>query len=55
MTVYSIPEKYKPFITYDGKMYSVWDETQAYLIGTTFYPRVAMAMLDAYSTFYLGE
>lgn len=52
-----IEEKYRNFITFDSvtRIYTVWDETQAYTIGETSYPKVAEAMLDAYSKYYLGE
>lgn len=33
--------------------YTVWDETQAYEIGSTYYPLVAVAMLESYSSNYL--
>lgn len=49
-----VDEKYKNFITWDENTgYTVWDETQAYEIGTTWYPKVAYAMMDAYTTYYL--
>lgn len=50
-----IGEKYRKHITYDFEtmMYTVWDETQAYEVGTTFYPKVAEAMMDAYGLYYL--
>jgi hypothetical protein len=49
--------KYSNFITFDEvtKLYTVWDETQAYEVGTTWYPKVAEAMVEAYGKFYLGE
>lgn len=52
-----IEDKYKNFITLDMETgeYTVWDETQAYTIGTTYYAKVAEAMLDAYCKYYLGE
>ena len=50
----NINEKYKNFITWDEKTgYTVWDETQAYEVGTTWYPKVAEAMMDAYGLYYL--
>ncbi len=37
-------------------LYTVWDETYSNIVGTTFYPKVAEAMLDAYCKVYLdGE
>lgn len=45
-------------ITYDEttKLYTVWDETYAYEVGTTHYPKVAEAMLQAYCDYYVdGE
>lgn len=45
-------------ITFNKKtnLYTVWDETYAYTVGTTQYPKVAEAMLEAYIKYYLeGE
>lgn len=54
--MYKFGDEYKNFISYDSetKEYTVWDETQAYTIGTTCYPKVAEAMLQAYCTYYLN-
>lgn len=42
---------YKNFITYDEEttMFTVWDETQAYIVGCTHYRECAVAMLEAYA------
>lgn len=55
MVKYEFPQEYKSFITFDPNTneYTVWDETQAYTVGTTCYPKVAEAMMDAYIKYYL--
>jgi hypothetical protein len=42
---------YKNFITYDEEttMFTVWDETQAYIVGCTHYHECAVAILEAYA------
>jgi hypothetical protein len=46
-----IKDWYKNFITYDEEtmMFTVWDETQAYIIGLTQYRECAIAMLEMYA------
>ena len=46
---------YKKHITYDFEtmMYTVWDETGAYIVGVSQYPKVAEAIMDAYTKYYL--
>lgn len=52
-----VKEEYTNFITFNPitQMYTVWDETQAHIVGETSYPKVAEAMIDAYCKYYLGE
>jgi hypothetical protein len=44
-------------ITFDPEtnLYTVWDETYAYTVGTTYYSLVAKDMLESYCKNYLGD
>jgi hypothetical protein len=44
-------------ITFDPEinLYTVWDETYAYIVGETYYSLVAKDMLESYCRNYLGD